>query len=246
MQRTLDAVETFARAIRESGGDIRAIATSAMRRADNAEDFARRVRETTGAELEILSGAEEARCSYVGAVAMLPRSSARYGVADTGGGSTEYATGTHGHVEREVSCEIGAVRLTEAVPELSGASRPPALDEARRIAREALAPLAAMPAVERLLLVGGTATTVIRVLRGRREDFNTAPLRRDALRSVVDRFAKLDRAERLSVEGLNPQRADIALAGGLILETIFAITGHDDALVSTTDILLGYLVRHDG
>ncbi|MGH8164584.1 MAG: hypothetical protein ACREP1_09650, partial [Rhodanobacteraceae bacterium] len=112
MRRTLDAVREHVRAIAGRSGTVAVIATSALRRANNAAELADRVREITGTGLRILTGDEEARYSFAGARAAVG-TNGRLGVIDTGGGSTEYAVGAGGRVERAVSCEVGAVRLTE-------------------------------------------------------------------------------------------------------------------------------------
>jgi exopolyphosphatase/guanosine-5'-triphosphate,3'-diphosphate pyrophosphatase len=121
MQRTLDAVAQLARALRGHYVRLFAVGTSALRRAENGEDFCARVAELLGVSLRVLSGEEEAEASYRGALtAFGTLRGERVGVIDTGGGSTEYAVGDSLKPESVVSCEIGAVRLTEAVPELSG------------------------------------------------------------------------------------------------------------------------------
>ena len=83
--------------------------------------------------------------------------------------------------ESVVSCEIGAVRLTEAVPELAGrdgAVSDDAVSQARALAREALEPLKDCPAVERLAFVGGSATTTAAIVRGRPTPARGLPLTR--------------------------------------------------------------------
>ncbi|MBV8117488.1 MAG: hypothetical protein JOZ01_05895, partial [Candidatus Eremiobacteraeota bacterium] len=122
--RTLEAVAEHANAVRKLTGNVSAIATSALRRADDAQPFIEEVQSLCGVPLLIVSGQEEAHCSYSGAVSALRENCASFGVADLGGGSTEYATGDPHDARRLTSCEIGAVRLTEAVPELSGAHGP--------------------------------------------------------------------------------------------------------------------------
>ncbi|MGB6951163.1 MAG: hypothetical protein WBE15_04380, partial [Candidatus Cybelea sp.] len=118
MARTLDAIAQLQRAIRGHYVRLFAISTSALRRADNGEAFAQRVQEMLGVPLRILSGEEEAIASYRGGLtAFGALRGERAGVLDVGGGSTEYAAGTSTEPESVISCEIGAVRLTEAVPE---------------------------------------------------------------------------------------------------------------------------------
>lgn len=248
MRRTLQAMREHVAAVRELTGDLRAIATSALRRADNGAAFSEQVREITGVPLEIISGEEEARRSFIGATCGIEEAAAcSFGVLDVGGGSAEYATGTKGTPENIVSCEIGAVRLTEAVPELagkSGAVPDEAIDKARMLAFDATKPIDAFESADRIVCVGGSATTAISVLQGRRETFTYAPLTRDWLHQLQDRLRDADLESRKSFAGMNPQRADILLAGLIIIDVVLERTGSERALVSTNDLLLGTLLVH--
>lgn len=248
MQRTLDAMSEHLAAMREHNSDLRVIATSALRRADNEQIFAERVRELTGAALEIISGEEEAACSFAGAVSGVQANGEQsFGVLDVGGGSSEYAVGTKRGPEQLVSCEIGAVRITEAFPELSGsadAPSPDALQQAADTARRALAPAAALRAADRLVLVGGSATTAVSLVRGEREYFEYAQLSAAEIDHWIERLAATPLAQRKQLAGINPQRADILLGGLLIIREFMTLAGQRAALVSTSDVLLGYLLRH--
>jgi exopolyphosphatase/guanosine-5'-triphosphate,3'-diphosphate pyrophosphatase len=238
MLRTLKAIEEHIVAVREFRPALKAIATSALRRADNADEFARAVESVTGVPLEIISGEEEARCSYEGAVSGLPAGQT-YGVLDVGGGSSEYAT-RNAHA----SLEIGAVRLTERFPRLSGIAGPDEIERARSYVRTALRPLGDFAKVNRLIVVGGSATTSRSVIAGRRMAEPYEGLTRADLASVVMRLASLALEERKELPGMVAQRADILLAGALVLDEACALTGHSEAIVSTNDLLLGYLLRH--
>lgn len=246
MERTLNALREHVDAVRELTGDICAIATSALRRADNGAEFAREVEAIAGAPLEIISGEEEARRSFLGAVSGLEGAGERsFGVLDTGGGSSEYAIGLH-KPQRVVSCEIGAVRLTEAVRELDGTRGEIAeesLERARRIARKAIAQIGQFPRADRLIFVGGTATTAIALQRGARELFDYADLTANELHRQIVLLRGSDLEQRKRIAGMNPQRADILLGGLIILEAVLQITDHSQATVSTNDLLLGTLVQ---
>ena len=247
MQRTLQAIGEHAAAIRERAPQFRIIATSALRRADNEAQFDERVRALTGAGIEIISGEEEAACSFAGAVSGIPAGGGRLGVLDVGGGSSEYAVGTSSEPEQVVSCEIGAVRLTEAFPALSGGGelvQSSMLEEAASFARKSLQPALAFDAVEQLVLVGGSATTTVSLVRGAREFFAYAPLRQTEIQKWIHRLAETPLEERKALPGMNPQRADILLAGLVIIGEMVRECGCSTPLVSTNDVLLGYLLRH--
>jgi exopolyphosphatase/guanosine-5'-triphosphate,3'-diphosphate pyrophosphatase len=238
MLRTLEAIEEHATAMRQFRAELKVIATSAVRRADNADEFARAVEASTGVPLEIISGEEEARCSYEGAVLGLPAEQT-YGVLDVGGGSSEYATR-----DANVSLEMGAVRLTERFPALREIAGADEIERAQADTGTTLAPLEHFTGVDRLIMVGGSATTALAVISGRRMTEPHGPLTRAALRKLIHRLASLPLEKRKEIPGMVAQRADILLAGTLILDEACALTGHAEALVSTNDLLLGYLLRH--
>ncbi|HEY8314451.1 MAG TPA: hypothetical protein VIG51_09795 [Candidatus Baltobacteraceae bacterium] len=246
MRRTLDAIVDHYEAIRGESAGLVAIATSALRRADNAGEFVEAVRSIIGTDVAIVDGEDEARYSFLGAVAAIP-GNGRFGVVDTGGGSTEYATGMRGAVDRTVSCEIGAVRLTEAFPVLAG-DRGAIDDRSLRIAAErsriALAPIGTFAAVDRLAFVGGSATTTAAILRGNRDIFETFELSRGDLKGVLERLRSLPLSDRKRLSGINPQRADILLGGLIVLDAAFELTGRERAAVTTSDLLFGYLLQH--
>jgi exopolyphosphatase/guanosine-5'-triphosphate,3'-diphosphate pyrophosphatase len=248
VQRTLDAIAEHAAAIREHTPEFGIIATSALRRADNEADFEARVRALTGTGVEIISGEEEAASSFAGALSGVNASQGeRFGVLDVGGGSTEYAVGTKRDCERVVSCEIGAVRLTEALPQLTGtggAVPGEAIDRARSYARRALQPALQLERVNRLVLVGGSATTAVALVRGEREFFSYDELSANDIATWITRLAETPLEQRKALAGMNPQRADILLAGLLIIQQVVEAVKDSTPLVSTSDVLLGYLLRH--
>ncbi len=247
MQRTLAAVRSHFRAVRGHYLKLYAIATSAVRRADNGAAFTQAVTDIIGVPVHVLSGDEEASASYRGAITALGTlHGEEVGVIDTGGGSTEYAIGDGPVPERTASCEIGAVRLTEAVPTLAGRDGVVDLDtieRARSIAREALAPIAEFRAIEKLAFVGGSATTAACVVRGKKTKIERFELTRVDLQRTLVRLCALSYKERKEIVGMKPQRADILPAGIIVLETALDLLGRDRATATTADLLLGYLLQ---
>jgi exopolyphosphatase / guanosine-5'-triphosphate,3'-diphosphate pyrophosphatase len=247
MQRTLDAIGQLARAVRGHYVRLFAVATSALRRAENADEFAERVQAVLGVPLRVLSGEEEATASYRGALtAFGDLRGERVGVLDVGGGSTEYAVGDSDKPERVISCEIGAVRLTEQVPALAGrdgAVDDAAISRARAAAAEALKPLAETGPIERLALVGGTATTTAGILRERRAPIMAYSLTRSDLERTLKRLTSMKLDDRKRIAGIKPQRADILPAGIIVLGSALEILGRDQAIATTADLLLGILLQ---
>jgi len=245
-ERTLGVINDYAREIHGYGADAGAIATSAMRRASDGEQFTHEVERRLGTRLQILSGPREAELSFIGATADRTHDEP-VGVIDVGGGSTEYAAGK-GHVEGRVSCEIGAVRLSEAIPALLGAEVPkdiPALEkEAREFARARLAPLADFLHPSGVFAVGGTMFNAAAIVSDReRDDIDGIVLTRATLGDLARRFLAIDTPVRRVQPRISPQRADIFPAGLLIVDEALGILNVAACTVSQRDLLYGYLIE---
>jgi len=248
MRRTIDAIAQLHRRIRGHYVRLFAITTSALRRASNGETFLERVHAMLGVPMRVLTGEEEAEASYRGAItALAPLRGERVGVIDMGGGSTEYAVGTDSKPERVVSSEIGAVRVTEALPALAGrdgAVTEETLERARGMARDALEAMRACDSVARAALVGGSATTAAAILRGRRGPLTAYSLSRDDLQRLIARLCAMPLDERKRIAGMKPQRADILPAGLVLLDAALETAGLGEAVATTSDLLMGVLLQH--
>lgn len=246
--RTLEAVEELAGIAHGMEAGVAGIATSALRRADDAAAFAAEFERRTGATLAILTGEEEAKASFAGATAGLGERG-EVGVLDVGGGSSEYAFGRAGEVCSSVSCEIGAVHLSEMLDELhgtGGAVSAAALEEAQHRARAALAPLESQPKPQRLIAVGGTAFAAAALIErsSDREGLSGKSLSDGQLRGLFDELVSEGLAARREREHMQAQRADILPAGILIVRTAMAILSCDRITLSGADLLYGFLLSH--
>jgi exopolyphosphatase/guanosine-5'-triphosphate,3'-diphosphate pyrophosphatase len=110
VERTLAAVATFAARARACDATLLGIATSAMRRADDADAFAERFAEIAGVPLAVIPGRTEAEASFRGATAGADFGDARIAVLDIGGGSTECAVGSGGRLDADRGTLSGATR----------------------------------------------------------------------------------------------------------------------------------------
>ena len=249
--RTLAVVDDYVGEIRNDDvATIDAIATSAMRRATDGAKFASEVERRVGAKLEILPGEREAELSFRGATTAHARKNERAGVLDVGGGSAEYASG-RGGIEKKVSCEIGAVRLSEAIPALLGKTVPSdvsALEwQARKFARDRLAALRDFPKPADVFAVGGTMFNAAAIATDRdREAIDGVVLERKKLAELARRFLSMDVDARRSQPRISAQRADIFPAGLLIVDEALDLLGVDSCTVSQADLLYGYLVERYG
>ncbi|GAA2621247.1 Ppx/GppA phosphatase family protein [Paractinoplanes durhamensis] len=244
LARTKKALQGYASEIAELAIDrVRMCATSASRDASNAADFRDMVRGVLGVDPEVITGDEEARLSFTGAVAGL-NAQPPFLIVDIGGGSTEFVTGTDG-VEQAISMDIGCVRMTERHLH----SDPPTaaeIDAATRDITEAVdRALAAVPGRSASTLVGlaGTVTTMAALAQGLPEYDATrihhARVSREAIAKVADELLAMTTAERLALPVMHPGRADVVGGGALILKIIMERSGQDAVVASEHDILDG-------
>ena len=114
MEHAVEAIERMATLAQQMGAHrVEAVATSAVRDAENAELFIARVKQTTGLTLRVLEGEDEARLSFRSALAHFDLGAGAPVVMDIGGGSLELALAADGVVDLLTSLPVGAIRLTE-------------------------------------------------------------------------------------------------------------------------------------
>ena len=199
---------------------VRAVATSASRRAMNAATFYASVRSRTGLRVEVVSGDEEARLTWRGGASGLDLPDGPILLCDPGGGSTEVVLGEGDHLHARISLEIGTVRLTERFLGY-GTVDPVALARLRAHVDAEVAKVR-LPGVPRAAVaVAGTATTLaamelgLEAYDGGRVHGST--LTGGALRGWTDRLLAADPDARRAWASPSPERADTLLAGAVIL-----------------------------
>jgi exopolyphosphatase/guanosine-5'-triphosphate,3'-diphosphate pyrophosphatase len=231
MTRGIEALARFRQVAAIHGAAVRAVATSAVREAENRGVFLDRAR-AEGVEVEVISGFEEARLIHLGVLQAVPVFDRRVVVCDIGGGSTEIVVGSHGEIRSARSLKLGAIRLTRRYFP-NDRLAPGAVDACRHDIRQAIAN--AVRAVRRSgfdVAVGssGTIEAVCRMVASRTASRGGAPaprtlnnltVTREEIDGVVRRLVKAPTVkERAKTPGLDPGRADIILAGSLILQEI--------------------------
>ncbi|TNM37567.1 Ppx/GppA family phosphatase [Nocardioides albidus] len=251
LERAWEAIDEFAAIIREAGVSserIRFCATSATRDAANSGEFTAGVRARLGVDPEVLSGAEEARLAFDGAVRGLAATAAEVLapalVVDIGGGSTELILGdgsagpTAAH-----SMDIGSVRLHERHVRHD----PITPEEIAAVVADIDAALDTSPvdpAVARsVLAIAGTNTTIAAGALGL-QAYDRALIHGRVLavpdvQAQVDRLLALSVAERRALGWMHPGRADVIDAGALIVSRILRRVSVDTVTVAETDILDG-------
>lgn len=252
MTRATQVVARFAEMARAHGaGEIVAIATAATREARNREAFVAALRDAAGVEVRTISGLEEARLIYLGVVRGIDLGPRTAAFVDIGGGSTELIVGdAHGYRALD-SLRLGAIRLTNAFfgPDDVGpvsAKRYARLQEhVRNKAVRAVQRLAALGPLDVAVGSSGTienlADIAARLSTGRpreRGDVVTA----GQLAEVARRLCAVPLAERAKLPGINPARADIAVAGAAILQTLLEALGVDTLIVSDRGLREGLIV----
>ncbi|MBM4365893.1 MAG: Ppx/GppA family phosphatase [Deltaproteobacteria bacterium] len=224
--------------------NIRAVATSASRRALNAASFYADVKRQTGVEVEVISGEEEARMTYLGGLTGLTLPLGPVLLCDPGGGSTEIILGEGGKILYRVSLEIGTVRLTDA---FLGYERvePPALARCRAAIDEAVATVRLPARPRAVVAVAGTATSLAATNLGLATYdsslVHNSVLPATALRTWGDRLLAASPAERRSLIVSSPDRADTLLAGVAILLAILRLSGRQSYRISDRGLRYGAL-----
>ncbi|MEU4728258.1 Ppx/GppA phosphatase family protein [Streptomyces sp. NPDC023588] len=257
LERTFAACREYAEVIKEFGAEqVRFVATSASRDAENREDFVRGVMDILGVEPEVISGEQEAEFSFTGATKELAAHEhleRPFLVVDIGGGSTEFVVGDD-HVRAARSVDVGCVRMTERHLVVAGAvSDPPtpAQIAAIRADIEAALDLAAesVPLAEARTLVGlaGSVTTVAGIALGLPEYLSSrihhSRISYEQVREISERMLAATHAERAAIPVMHPGRVDVIGAGALVLLAIMERIGASEVVVSEHDILDGIAIK---
>jgi len=244
--RVSEALAAYREVIDRLGAErIVAVATSAMRDAENGPAFRDEIRERFGIDARTISGDEEARLTFLGATAGREAASETL-VIDIGGGSTEYVTGRAGSDPSfHVSTRMGSVRFTER--HLN--SDPPDHEEMTALADdvrgvvEGDVPEETRARVELGIAVAGTATTLAAIDQELDpydpEKVHGYRLKLGACERIVAQLAALPVAERREVTGLHPDRAPTIVAGAVILLESMRAFDLEEVEISETDILHG-------
>lgn len=255
IERTRVALADYAALMREHEVKrVRMVATSATRDAANRDDFFAMTRTelgavVPGAEAEVITGDEEARLSFAGAVGELTGDRGPFVVVDLGGGSTELVLGDSDGVHAAFSADIGCVRITERC--LPG--NPPDSEQvsaARAFASERLAEaFTHVPVDEAHTWVGvaGTMTTIAAVALDLPEydaaRVHLSRLSQDEVRAVCERLIGMDHDQRAALGPMHPGRVDV-IGGGAVITQVLAEelsrrAGITELVVSEHDILDG-------
>lgn len=216
-------------------GSVRAVATAAIRNATNGDDVAERLRRLTGLPIEILSGEEEARLGFLGMINTLDISDGF--LIDIGGGSTEISLFLNRSLIRSVSFPFGAVNTTKHFTEGGNVTK----EDARRIREMVSAAAKSEPWLTGhpelpLVGLGGTIRSLCKIDQKMRKyalsQTHQYEIGKAGLDAMADWLPSLTAKERLKVDGLSDDRADIIVPGLIILHTLFLHIGAGRCIVS--------------
>ena len=221
---------------------VDAIATSAVRDADNGGAFIAELRERFALSARVLDGEEEARATYLGATSeALPTEPTL--VVDIGGGSTELVVGTGREVTFHDSLQAGVVRHTERCFN----NDPPSAGEMEALAADVRGliegSVGAGVEASRGIAVAGTPTSLAAV-EMELEPYDPTRvhghvLALPSIQRMLSRLASVPLAERVEIPGLHPDRAPTIVAGVVILVETMRAFGLEEIAVSEHDILYG-------
>jgi exopolyphosphatase/guanosine-5'-triphosphate,3'-diphosphate pyrophosphatase len=255
MHMALQVMSKFARLAESHSVDhVVAMATSAVREAENGGEFLRRVVQDTGIRPRVISGTEEARLIHLAAAYGVGHPAEVTVVVDIGGGSVEVTRGVGSSMVVGRSFKLGVIRLTERFIK----SDPVAPREQRKLVRHIDNELGgyldevAAAGFERVIGTSGTILSLgmvafaegggpVGVLRNRRMSARQ-------LHKVRQMLVEHDIEKRLRVPGLDPRRADLAVAGAVLLDTIVRRLGADGVTMCDLSLregmVLDYIARH--
>jgi len=232
------------------GAVVFAVATSAVREAENAQEFLDRARTEAGVDVNVISGYEEARLIRLGVLQALPVFDQDMVVIDVGGGSTEVIFGRGEEIANARSIKLGSLRMTRRFfPD--GEVRGDAVDRCRRYVRARLAPMvheAGPLPFDVAVASSGTAEALAVMAHARKggevpQTMNAATLSRRHLGKVIEDLAAAPTTEdRRRLPGIDAARADILLGGAIVLEQICDALGIEELVISEFALREGVLL----
>lgn len=242
VERGMAALRRYAALCREHGVErIRATGTSALRDAADRDALLVPVERETGIRIEVIDGTEEARLGFASATDELPEGQLAL-VLDIGGGSMQLMTGRArgGRVDASVSLDLGAVRMTERWLR----DDPPSPPQLASVVGDVQAGLREKaPRVDgafEIYGVAGTCTTLAAVhlvlAEYDPEKVHGSLLTRDDVDGLMARFLATDSAGRARMPGLHPKRADVIVAGTVVLQQVMDFYGKDAIRVADRGI----------
>lgn len=247
--RAIEALQRMKMICDSLNADIAAVvATSAVRKALNRNQFLRNIKEATGLEIDVISGVQEAELAGLSIHNNFAMDQQRYAMADIGGGSVEIVIATGRHAEKVISLEMGAVFLTEKFLRADPYA-PQELNKLRKYIRKNLKKEGIGEGLPLSCLIGsgGTMTNIGSMVMAMRGEQYESVHRYEVLHSeVIHLLAMLTRKshkERRQTPGLNPERADIIVAGMILTDEMMRRCRTNQLRINAQGIREGLILR---
>lgn len=227
---------------------VTAVATSAVRDAENRDEFLDRVKREAGFEVELISGEEEARRTMLGIRSGLPVGVTDVLALDIGGGSTEFILDRTGQKPVVHSIDVGVVRLCERLLHHD----PPTDEEIRQarewVAKETKAAVTGMGNYQTATFVGTAGTiTSLAAMAQKLPTYEPArihnyTLKLDTIRELEQTLLSRKKTDRIGLPGLEKGREEVIAAGAIIIRTVMETLGMSSVLVSDLGLREGMLI----
>ena len=247
MERTVAAIASMVDEAHRGGVlTIAAVGTAGLRIASNSAAFVQAVDARCGVRIEVIPGEEEGRLAYLAATRSLGPAGGSLVVFDSGGGSSQFTFGRGRHVHERFSVNVGAARFTEHFG-LDGPVPEGVLAAALAAIAADLARLDGRPAPDALVGMGGAVTNLAAVRHGLEtydpEMVQGTVLDRAEIDRQIERYRTSTAEERRRIVGLQPERAEVILAGACIVRTVMTKLGADTVTVSDRGLRHGLLLE---
>ena len=244
MERNINALKEYHDKCLDYGCEkIYCMGTSALRDSKNRSEFIKRAKDEAGIDVNVVDGEIEAKLGFSGVTNGIDKEGDIL-VIDIGGGSTEFIFGNKEGIERNVSINIGALRLTEKY--LSEGYSDSAFSDMREFINEQIKDIVSYlneKEIECVCGIGGTITSLSAVNQNLEiysmEKVHGSVITREEVQKMMDKFVSCSDEERKHINGLQPKRADIIAAGTEILICIMDNLSKKDVVVSEYDNLEG-------
>jgi exopolyphosphatase/guanosine-5'-triphosphate,3'-diphosphate pyrophosphatase len=246
MGRALDVLQEYRDLVEaHECRQVRCIATSAFREATNRDQLRQQVQQATDLDIVEISGQEEATLTLRAIQHDFPNPKGNRAIVDVGGGSTEIILERQGTLESLQSLPMGSVRLTERHIQHD----PPLLDELDALTQDVkrlLSEAQIAGPVGTMVGVGGTATTFV-AMDLQLEEYDSkqvhgSVLPAEVLQRILAQCSELSCHERINLPGLHPGRAEVIIAGGLILRTVMEHFNQQQCLTSDRGLRWGVIL----
>lgn len=244
MDRNIAALKEYHDKCEEYGCEkIYCMGTSALRDSKNRDEFIKRAKDEAGIDVNVVEGEIEARLGFSGVTNGIEKEGDIL-VIDIGGGSTEFIFGNRDGIKRNISINIGALRLTEKF--LSKGYTDKAFSDMKEFIYEEIKEIVEYlreKEIECICGIGGTITSLSAVNQNLEvysmDKVHGSKITREEVESMMNRFVECSDEDRKHINGLQAKRADIISAGTEILICIMDSLSKKEVVVSEYDNLEG-------